>query len=105
MSGDVLTTDAPEGLGVQGMSIVASQGARESGGGVEVSGVVAVVDGEDEAGMERSRERSGQVVEGEVDLGPLTFYEADVEFGKSLLEEGVEGSSMISTRVWASTPT
>ena len=52
MGCDVLSADTPEGLRVQGMLVVAGEGADGSGGGVEVTGGVAVVDGEDIAGVE-----------------------------------------------------
>ena len=81
VGGDVLEADAPEGLVVRGVSVVADKGAREPGRGVEVPGGVAVVDGEDVAGVEGLGEGASEGVKGEVYLSLLAFYEGDVEVG------------------------
>ena len=66
--------DTPEWLSVQGVLVVASKRARESGGGVKVSGRMAVVDGEDVAGAEGLCRGSGhEGIDGEVNLGVLAL--------------------------------
>ena len=87
VGGDVLAADTSEGLCVQGVKVVAGQGAGGSGGGVEVSGGVAVVDCEDVAGLEGLGKGAGEGVDAQVYFCEL------------------EGSSMIWARVSSSMPT
>ncbi len=91
MGSDVLATNPQKGLSIQGVPVVAGQGASGPGGGVEVSGGVAVVDCEYVSGMEGLGKGAGEGVDAQVYFCVLAFSQCDVEVSEALGEEGGGG--------------
>ena len=87
LCGDVLTADVVEwGVGLPVVAVGHEGACGSECGIVEVGGGAAVVDGEDEAGIEQRGGVAGPGVQEEADFGGLALGQGDAQIGQAALQ-------------------